>query len=338
MNEIIIKLLKDIPYDRLNNLIKIGMTTHEEIVNIILELNNPIFMYKYAKYINNIPRNLLEKLTEAICNTNDPSSIWAFAYYVADVDINKLAEAVCRCKNPSDIYYFALKIEESPIDKLAKAICETASPEHIYLFARNIKNAPINILTDTILKTNNPEYIRKFISILTDTDEKQKIVDYVIANKEVFLAQPEPARLYYNVAAYTSYPNKYRIEELAEILIQINDPKYLTHLASYIPKENKGLMQRLINTIYESKDEVAINDINAAINRNINNEPIEDRMENIDISLLNINEIEKDNPLLIIIFEYLISTNRFDIIEANKDKFKELLKPNQTLPKSYKKQ
>ncbi len=331
MNNILLNLLRETDYTKLNKLIKIGLISQEEVTNQIIKDNNPIFMYKFARYADNLPSHLLERLTDSICMTDDSNSIWAFAYKVKNANISKLADAMCNIGDPSNIYYFALKINNPPINKLADAMCKTNSPEHIYLFAKAIPNAPIDKLSDAIMKTNDFRYICEFIKRVIGAPV-QKIVDYVLENRAIFLEQNQAAKYFYDILCYSNF---YRVEEIIDIVIGINDVKYIYHVANvlqYKNTKNSKLFKKLVNAILQIGDAIYIKKLNHLINMlnsdtpNYASQNIEPTYENIrDINRIYYGEMLEGDPSLPTAFELLVISDDFDFIESRKELFANLL-------------
>ena len=125
-------LLKNKNYKKLIDFVKVYKVRLDEIGKVILESNNPKYIYK-------------------------------FVYLTKYNDDNHLFEdKIIKLSNPEYIYKYALNIRSANIRKLTDAIISTHDGKYIKLFSQNINPSIMNILedintnfkdVDTLLKT-----------------------------------------------------------------------------------------------------------------------------------------------------------------------------------------
>ena len=96
--------------------------------------------------------------------------IYQFARDVKGANIEKLENAIIETNDVGYIYLFAKDVKGANIEKLENAIIATNRVKFMQEFAKNVKGANIEKLENAIIEINNPSLISFMRKVLDDKE------------------------------------------------------------------------------------------------------------------------------------------------------------------------
>ena len=234
-----LNLLKNISEDNgitVNNLIKAKVFTRSEIVEAVLETNEPYLIYYVAKYIKGLSKKNIDILADKLIELNNIKYIYDFAMNIKRTPIDKLADFTMKYGTSENIYMFAKDVDGSPVEKMAEVVIQKGVGEFIYKFAVYVKDAPISLLVDALTKLNEGYYLAEIAKVTKDETIKNMILN-------IILNEMNNAKYVYN---YARVVDDAPTDRLVETLIRIGNAEYIYKFA----KDIKGApINRLADAI-----------------------------------------------------------------------------------------
>ena len=127
---------------KLNELIKMGRLSIQEIENEIMNYNNIYLIYLAGLNIEGIN---LGRISYIISKSNEGYYIVNFAYFIIlgnytskNSILKDLANGIKRCKETKFMYYYLKMIPNAPIKEIIESILLTDNAEYIYYTLRDI--------------------------------------------------------------------------------------------------------------------------------------------------------------------------------------------------------
>lgn len=133
----------------------------------VVASQSPERIYRFAIKNKKLSKESLEKLAEAVIQTEDAEYIYNFAKDIEGAPIDKLAEGIIQTEDAYCIYAFAKEVKGAPIDRLAEAVIQIDDAEYIYKFAKEVKGAPLKLILEHLLSKGYFGYMNKLITDLS---------------------------------------------------------------------------------------------------------------------------------------------------------------------------
>ena len=244
--------------------------------DILLNINDASYIYKYKKYItryfnklkfilNDIDNSYLndiyklmdelvnENLDDKIIGTKKLKYIYKYSSF-KNIDTSKFQNEIINSRHPKYIYLFAHN-KGADIRKLEEEIIDIGNAKYIYLFAKEIKGADTKLLEEAIIESNSPKYIylfakeikyanvRKLQSAILETLDVTYICEFA-KNIECDLERFEEDAMYSSSAKYIYELAKVKsiktinIRKLTQAIKRTANAKYLYLFAKDIKNVN----------------------------------------------------------------------------------------------------
>ena len=145
-------------------------------VEPLLATKNYEYIINFAINAHGLDQKTINKIANAIIESNIPKYIFTFARDVKNAPIWELTNAIIATKNAEYIWYFAInKKTNKYFDMLVDALVKTKNVEYIYCLIKHATGKNLDKLIDTLVEIKNPRYIEKAILDIIDTIDFKQI-------------------------------------------------------------------------------------------------------------------------------------------------------------------
>lgn len=112
-----------------------------KMVETLIRTKSAKYIYRFASQVKDAPMN---RLAVGIVETKDVEYIEMFAQ-IEGAPVDYLAGSIAKIGTAQDIYRFAMSVSKAPKEKLAKAICKKGSTTDIEAYAYDVMHVPTEV-------------------------------------------------------------------------------------------------------------------------------------------------------------------------------------------------
>lgn len=311
----------------------------------LIELNNPKFLYLYAKYVKNANIVLLEN---ALITLNNLEYIYLLAKDVKGSNIEKLSRAIAKSLDISYIIKFANNIENVDLDIFERMLIRESDVEKIIAFINGVPacdslkmiKAIIVFGTDEqidcFLKNNNLisiEQIKKYLMDEKDYVTMCKLANYVEHDdlEEHIIKLHNPKYLF----EYAKCCHDIDVEKIQKEMINLHDIEYMYLLGLNVKGINH---QQIVDAIIKEENGTLTNQLDVLLKcvsnyRDIDLKPIEEfflqviivrylyllalASDKVNVNLIESKIIESKNVMYMCLFALNIKNANIILLEKN---------------------
>ena len=157
----------------------IGVRT-TRIENYICKTGNGRLIYRFA---SNIEKSNIQKLQNAIIESNDFEEMARFACFVNGADKNKIGDIIAQSNNIKAQYLYMCFVKTYPYINFRESVLKSKRPRYIFQYAKVSKNEKdLEIIQELILNSKSLMYCRLFCKMFPKMDIK-RFEDKVLRSK-----------------------------------------------------------------------------------------------------------------------------------------------------------